>query len=271
MGGLLAVGLSALTVSRLSGAALDAWGWRIPFFVGAALALTVLIARSTMEESPEFERQRASDSVPSHPLRHALTHHRAGIVRGFAISALGSITYYVGIGYVPAFLASAGKQSETIALWLATIAAVAVILVTPLTGMASDRWGRRPVLLGLAGLSALLPITMFSMMASGSASIALVGAIVLACVAGGVSAVGAVTTAELVGGEGRLTGLALGATSATAIFGGLTPWGAQALIGATGQAVVPGIMIAVVAVAVLPVLWWMPETRPVRGVDKRAG
>ena len=262
VGGLLAVGLSALTVSQLSGAELDSWGWRIPFFVGAALALSVWIARSTMEESPEFERQRAADSVPTHPLRHALTHHRAGIARGFAISALGSITYYVGIGYVPAFLASAGKQSETVALWLATIAAVAVILVTPLTGMASDRWGRRPVLIGLAGLSALLPITMFSMMASGSASIALVGAIVLACVAGGVSAVGAVTTAELVGGEGRLTGLALGATSATAIFGGLTPWGAQALIGATGQAVVPGIMIAVVAVAVLPVLWWMPETRP---------
>ena len=263
VGGLLAVGLSALTVSQLSGADLDAWGWRIPFFVGAGLALSVWIARSAMEESPEFERQRAADSVPTHPLRHALTHHRAGIARGFAISALGSITYYVGIGYVPAFLASAGKQSETVALWLATIAAVAVILVTPLTGMASDRWGRRPVLLALAGLSALLPITMFSMMASGSASIALVGAIVLACVAGGVSAVGAVTTAELVGGEGRLTGLALGATSATAIFGGLTPWGAQALIGATGQAVVPGIMIAVVAVAVLPVLWWMPETRPV--------
>lgn len=263
VGGLLAVGLSALTVSQLSGADLDAWGWRIPFFVGAALALSVWIARSAMEESPEFERQRAADSVPTHPLRHALTHHRAGIARGFAISALGSITYYVGIGYVPAFLASAGKQSETVALWLATIAAVAVILVTPLTGMASDRWGRRPVLLALAALSALLPITMFSMMASGSASAALAGAIVLACVAGGVSAVGAVTTAEMVGGEGRLTGLALGATSATAIFGGLTPWAAQALIGATGQAVVPGIMIAVVAVAVLPVLWWMPETRPV--------
>ncbi len=262
VGGLLAVGLSALTVSLVDPAALDAWGWRIPFLVGAALALAVWIARASMEESPEYERQRATGTVPRHPLRHALTHHRAGIARGFAISALGSITYYVGIGYVPAFLASAGAQSETVALWLATIAAVAVILVTPLTGMAADRWGRRPVLIGLAALSALLPITMFSMMASGSAGIALAGAVVLACVAGGVSAVGAVTTAELVGGEGRLTGLALGATSATAIFGGLTPWAAQALIGSTGLAEVPGIMIAIVAVPVLPVLWKMPETRP---------
>jgi MHS family proline/betaine transporter-like MFS transporter len=89
----------------------------------------------------------------------------------------------------------------------------------------------------------------------------------LACVAGGVSAVGAVTTAELVGGEGRLTGLALGATTATAIFGGFTPYGAQALIGATDQPVVPGIMIAIVALVVLPVFLGLPETAP-RMIDK---
>ncbi|MCY7280467.1 MAG: MFS transporter [Sphingomonas bacterium] len=262
VGGLLAVGMSAVTVSILSAADLDAWGWRIPFFVGAALAISVWIARSTMEESPEFERQRATETVPRHPLRHALTHHRAGIARGFAISALGSITYYVGITYVPAFLTTAGRMEEGAALWLSTVAAVAVILVTPVTGLAADRWGRRPVLLALAAASAVLPVTMFSWMASGSTGAALAGAIILACVAGGVSAVGAVATAEHLGGIGRLTGLALGATTATAIFGGLTPWGAQAMIGATGLAIIPGIMIAVVALAVVPVLWRMPETRP---------
>jgi MHS family proline/betaine transporter-like MFS transporter len=57
IGGLLAVGVSALTVSLMSAADLDAWGWRIPFFVGAALAGSVWIARSTMHESPEFRRQ----------------------------------------------------------------------------------------------------------------------------------------------------------------------------------------------------------------------
>lgn len=269
VGGLLAVGLSALTVSLVPSDALDAWGWRIPFLFGAALAMTVWIARASMHESPEFERQQATDTVPSHPLRHALTHHRAGIARGFAISALGSITYYVGITYVPAFLTTVGKMDEGTALWLSTIAAVAVIMITQLTGMAADRWGRRPVLLVLAAASAVLPISMFAWMASGSAATALAGAIVLACVAGGVSAVGAVATAEQLGGIGRLTGLALGATTATAIFGGLTPWGAQTLIGSTGMAVVPGIMIAIVALAVVPILWRMPETRPSRNVDAR--
>ena len=264
IGALLAVGVSAITVHALSMAALDDWGWRIPFFVGAALAGSVWIARSAMQESPDFERQRAEGTAPKGPLRYTLTHHRKGIFRSFAISALGSITYYVGITYVPAFLTSAGSLSEQVSLWLSTLAAVAVIVVTPFIGLASDRWGRRPVLLALALLSAALPATLFSLMASGSQARALLGAVALAAVAGGVSAVGAVATAEQFPGEGRLSGLALGTTTATAIFGGLTPWLAQLLVQKTGWPAVPGVMIAVVGIVVLPVLVGMRETAPHR-------
>jgi MFS transporter, MHS family, proline/betaine transporter len=262
VGALLAVGISALTVSLVSPADLDAWGWRIPFFVGAALAASVWIVRSTMHESPEFERQRSSGTVPEVPLRHATRHHRSGIARSFAISALGSITYYVGITYVPAFLTSVGSLSERAALWLSTIAAVAVILVTPLVGALSDRIGRRPVLVGLCMANAVLPISLFSLMASGSHAEALAGATALAMLAGAVSAVGAVATAEQFPGEGRITGLALGATMATALFGGLTPYVAQLLVERTGWPTAPGIMIAAVGLCVLPVMWLMRETAP---------
>jgi len=50
---------------------------------------------------------------------------------------------------VPAFLTSVGKLTERQSLWLSTIAAFAVILVTPVTGALSDRIGRKPVLIGL--------------------------------------------------------------------------------------------------------------------------
>jgi MHS family proline/betaine transporter-like MFS transporter len=215
-----------------------------------------------MQESPEFERQRAAGTTPARPLRYTLANHRRGIFRAFAISALGSITYYVGITYVPAFLTSAGDLAEGASLGLSTVAAVAVILVTPLVGAASDRFGRKPVLLSLCVCSAILPISLFSLMASGSVAQALAGAIVLAAVAGGVSAVGAVGTAEQFPGEGRLSGLALGATVATALFGGLTPYLAQVLLERTGWPMVPGVMIAVVAVCVFPVFLIMPETSP---------
>jgi len=259
---LLAVGVSAITVASMSEADLASWGWRIPFFVGAALAGTVWIARSTMEESPEFHRQVAEATIPESPLRHSLANHRGGIARAFAISALGSITYYVGITYVPAFMTSAGAVSEAASLWLSTAAAVAVILVTPFVGMLSDRVGRKPVLALFALGSALLPALMFSLMASGSHAQALLGALVLAALAGGVSAVGAVATAEQFPGEGRVTGLALGATMATAIFGGLTPYAAQLLVERTGWTMAPGAMIALVSLCVLPVFLTMKETAP---------
>ena len=262
IGALLAVGVSALTVALLDEASLQSWGWRIPFLVGAALAGTVWIARSTMEESPEFHRQVAAGTVPDSPLRHCLSHHRGAVGRAFAISALGSITYYVGITYVPAFLTTAGSLTERVALWLSTAAAVVVILVTPFVGLLSDRIGRKPVLAGLALSNAIFPIAMFGLMASGSHSQALAGAFVLAALAGGVSAVGAVATAEQFPGEGRVTGLALGATGATAIFGGLTPFIAQLLVEQTGWSLAPGAMIAIVGIAVLPLFLVMKETAP---------
>ena len=136
-----------------------------------------------------------------------------------------------------------------------------VILVTPFVGLASDRFGRKPVLALLAVGSAILPASMFAMMASGSHTQALIGALVLAAIAGGVSAVGAVATAEQFPGEGRVTGLALGATTATAIFGGLTPYVAQLLVERSEWPSAPGVMIAIVALCVLPIFLRMKETR----------
>lgn len=264
VGALLAVAVSALTVSLMSESDLASWGWRIPFLVGAALAGAVWLARSSMEESPDFERLRQDAGLHPRPLSHALATQRGGLARAFAISAFGSITYYVGISYVPAFLTSAGAMSEADSLWLSTVAAVAVIAVTPVVGILSDRYGRKPALIVLGLLGAALPITLFSQMAGASAGQALLAAVVLALVAGGVSAVGAIATGEQFTESSRASGLGLGYTMATVIFGGLTPWVAQLLVERTGAPSMPGVMIAAVAIAVLPVFVTMRETAPRR-------
>ena len=262
VGALLAVGISALTVACMSEAELPA---------GAGESRSCSAPRSPAacgsparrwRNRPNSTASRPTAPCPTSPLRHSLANHRGAIGRAFAISALGSITYYVGITYVPAFLTSAGKLSESASLWLSTAAAVVVILVTPFVGALSDRIGRKPVLLALSLANVVLPTTMFALMASGSHGLALAGALVLAALAGGVSAVGAVATAEQFPGEGRVTGLALGATVATAIFGGLTPYLAQLLVGRTGWSMAPGAMIALVALCVLPVFLTMRETAP---------
>ena len=261
IGALLAAGAAALTVWAVPEESLVSWGWRLPFLFGAALAGLVLITRATLEETSEFLRQRDAGTVPKKPIRQTLKRHRSAIARGFAISALGSITYYVGITYVPAFLDVTGTMPETRALSISILAALTVILVTPIMGLASDRYGRRPMLLLLALGGILLPTGMFAVMAGGGAA-TWVGAIVLAALGGAVSAVGAVTTAEQFPGEGRLSGLALGATTATAIFGGLTPLIAHLLVTNSGWAAAPGAMIAFVALCVIAVFWHMPETAP---------
>lgn len=269
VGGLLAAAAAALTVAAMAPADLDEWGWRLPFLFGALLAGAVLLARARLEESPEFERQIAARTVPERPLRQVLARHRTAIARGFAISALGSITYYVGITYVPAFVTESGVMAEDEALWLSTAAAFMVIFVTPFVGVLSDRIGRRPVLLCVGVLSVLVPAAAFAAMGGGSYGAALIGALLLASLGGAVSAVGAVATAEQFPGEGRLTGLALGATAATAIFGGLAPFAAQVLVQATGWPTVPGFMIVAVALCVLPVFMRMPETRPTQSPSSR--
>ena len=92
----------------------------------------------------------------------------------------------------------------------------------------------------------------------------------LALVAGGVSAVGAIATGEQFTEDSRATGLGLGYTLATVVFGGLTPFVAQRLLEATGAPMTPGVMIAVVALAVLPVLLRLRETAPRRTGDPRS-
>lgn len=263
VGGLLAAAVAALLTMALAPASLDDWGWRIPFLIGAALAAVVLLARATMVESPEFLQQRRDGTLPTAPATRVLAHHRGAVALGFAISALGSITYYVGVTYVPAFLDAARAPGSPRLLWLPTLAAALVILVTPAIGHLSDRVGRRPVLIAAALAALVLPPFAFAAMAT-TPGAALAGAAVLALLGGAVSAVGAVASAEAFPGAVRLTGLALGVTTATAIFGGAAPYAAHRLFDVYGAPAVPGLLIAAVALCVLPVFAAMRETAPAR-------
>lgn len=260
IGALLAAGISALAVSLLSTPALDAWGWRIPFAFGAMLAGMLLLARTWMDESPEYLLYQKGTKPLS--VLVSVIRLRYAIGRSFAISALGSVTYYLGITYVPAFLISADIFSEQDTLMLSVVAALSVIAITPAVGALSDRVGRKPVLLFLVVGSLFIPLPVFWLMTGGNFIGSMAGAVLMAALAGSVSAVGASSTAEQFPVAGRLTGLALGTTAATAVFGGLTPWLAQVMFSFYGSSLAPGFMITLVALVGLPVFLHMPETAP---------
>lgn len=245
IGGLLAVGFCAILARNLDAEQLDTWGWRIPFLFGAALAGAVWVARNIIVETPLFVGQPAAQ-----PLADVLRNESRGIALGFAISALGSVTYYIGITYVPSFLATVGRGSEAQALEFSTVAALVVIAVTPCFGWLSDLTGRKPVLLGLCFACVLLPVAMFQLIAGAGAESAVTGVAVLAALGGGVSAVGATATAEQFSDGVRLSGLALGATTATALFGGAAPYVVHTLQKLTGIVEIPGAIIAAVSACV---------------------
>jgi MHS family proline/betaine transporter-like MFS transporter len=260
VGALLAAGVSALVVGMLATSDLDAWGWRIPFFFGGFLALLTLVMRTTVQETPAFEQARAAGKLPKNPLADVIRHQWRAILRTFAISALGSATYYVAVTYVPTYLTSVGGVSDGQALTMSTIAAVAVIVVTPAIGAWSDRTGRRTMLLALAAVFVVLPLPMFALMASGGWARGIAGAVILAAGAGAVSAAAAAAVPEQFATAGRMSGLALGYTMATAAFGGLSPFLADLLIRWTGWRLSPGLLVMAVAVAIVPVLVRLPET-----------
>lgn len=256
IGALLAVFVCSMTVLLVPDGQLQAWGWRIPFVLGGVMALLVLFFRGGMEESPKF----LASKPPKKPFSLLLKNHKRAVFNSFMISALGSITYYVGIVYVPVFLTQTVQLGDSVALWLSTFAALVVIAITPVVGHVSDVVGRRATLLLLAFFGVIIPPVAFFLMLSGETLWALAGATLLALLAGAVSAVGASATAEQFSTATRLSGLALGTTVATAIFGGFTPLLSTYLLQSTGWQMTPAFMMAGVAIMVLPVFYGLKET-----------
>lgn len=266
IGTLIAVGSTAIVSALLSQQQVDDWGWRIPVLLGAALALTILVLRRSLAETPAFHRMRESGRVSEHPVRDAVVRARRAVFVAFALSAVGSVAFYLGITYVPTFLESFGKASHDDALIWSTVATAIYVLLTPLAGWWADASGRRASLAITALVLVVASVPAFALLAASAALLQLVAAVALATGAAAWCSVEASVVPEQFGTADRFSGLAVGYNIATAVFGGLAPLAATLLIRLTGWDPAPGLMLAVVALAVLPVVLGLSETarRPLR-------
>lgn len=268
LGTLLAVGVTTLVVSTLSPEQLDSWGWRLPFLLGAVLSAAFLLARTTLQETPSFRRARDAGSLDDHPVRTTLRSARRGLVAAFLLSAVGSASYYLGVSYVPTFLSTeVGVEAADGLLW-STVAVALLLVITPLAGLASDRFGRRPALLAVALVLAVGSVPLFALLAVGTAASVLVAAIALALGAGAWSAVAASAIPEQFETQERFSGIAIGYNLATAVFGGFVPLTATVLIAATGVSIAPAFVLAAISLLIVPVVLRLPETAN-RAVSER--
>ncbi|MDN5774891.1 MAG: MFS transporter [Brevibacterium aurantiacum] len=286
VGALLAVGSGAFLASTLSAEAMSSWGWRVLFIFGALLAALMIPLRRMMEETDTFKRLQAAEKTKRaqnaksdkpvvsrgrSPLLIAFLQQPRAILVAFLISSIGSVSYFLNITYVPTYIEEVSQVKNSGSLALGTIAAVVAIVITPLFGIASDRFGRKKTLAVLMAVFILTTIPAYALLADGNSGVAIFGVAFLAVPAAGWSAVAAAMVPEQFTGTSRFSGMAIGYNVATVLFGGLSPLIATALMSSTGLTLAPAIYATViVVVAGVPTLFLARNMagRPLAEVDR---
>jgi len=224
IGGQLAAILVLLVLQKLflTNDEIRAWGWRIPFFIGALLAIVAAIMRSQLHETEAFEAVKKSAARRS-SLEELLKHPRE-VLLVIGLTLGGTAAFYTYTTYMQTFLKlSVGLDDDTTTLVTAGSLIFALVL-QPLYGHISDHIGRRPVLtwFGVCGV-----VFTYALLAGIQGTKSAFGAFCLICFAwmivAGYTSINAIVKAELFPARIRATGVGLPYALTVSIFGGSAP------------------------------------------------
>jgi len=246
---------AAVLNSALAPAAIDAWGWRLPFLIGVILVPIGLYVRSMVGETPMFEAAKGglATSVQRGSLAKAL--------QVLGLASAWSVEFYIFLAYLPSFAQKQLGVSSSEALWSNTVGIVVYTLVLPLMGYMSDRVGRRPVLAAGCLAFALLSYPLFSILLAGVPLVTLIGiqvvfGIALAAISGPATA----ALIEIFPTRIRSGWLSASYSVAVAVAGGFAPFIATWLIALTGLAIAPTFYVIAASLLGLLTLATMRET-----------
>ena len=220
-GQLLAILLLLLLQSLMSEAALDAWGWRIPFAVGAALAVVVFYIRRGLAETQSFRNASASSDAPKSGFWQLVRHHprETGVV--MMLTAGGTLAFYAYSIYMQKFLVNTSGFTRETASLINGITLFGFMALQPLGGALSDRIGRKPLMIGFGVLGVLATYPIFAALET-TRSAWTAGLLVMAAlfIVTGYTSINAVVKAELFPAHMRALGVALPYALANTLFGG---------------------------------------------------
>ncbi|MHA6914650.1 MFS transporter [Ralstonia pseudosolanacearum] len=203
----------------LSPAQLDAWGWRIPFFIGALCALIAMRLRSTMEETQSFT-STTTETKKRGSLRELAKHPRA-VVTVVGLTLGGTVAFYTYSIYMQKFLANTVGLSKDQATLVSGATLLLFALLQPVVGGLSDRVGRRPILIGFGVLGTLFTVPIMTGISQTSSPWTAFFLIMAALViVSGYTSINAVVKAELFPTEVRALGVGLPYALTVSIFGG---------------------------------------------------
>ncbi len=220
MGQLLAT-MTLLVLQRLvlTGPELEAWGWRIPFLCGAALAVFGFYMRRNMVETEAFQAE-AAKKTEHRPMRELLRHPRElAIVVGLTMG--GTLAFYTYTVYMQKFLVNSVGLTRDQSTLISVSSLFLYMLLQPVFGLISDKVGRRPVLIwfGLMGTLCTVPL-LTALTRTRDAFTAFLLVLAALVILSGYTSINAVVKAELFPASIRALGVGLPYALTVSIFGG---------------------------------------------------
>ncbi|MFM0646639.1 MFS transporter [Paraburkholderia bryophila] len=244
-GSLLGVALAA----ALSTAALESWGWRVPFVIGMAMGpIGIYIRRHLDETLPGVEEGadgqagvRSSSAVPaSQPVRKLFREHSRVITMGVVTTIGGTAANYIVLFYLSTYAIRILHLPMSSALWAAWTAAVVTVICSPLAGALSDRVGRKWVL-GVSRVLLILAVYPAFMAINAVPDVAVLLSVVagLAVLVAFTAVPNIVMLPEMFPREIRATGMSIVYCLGVSIFGGFAQFFATWLIQVSGSNLAP--------------------------------
>ncbi|MCU5668332.1 MFS transporter [Bacillus cereus] len=219
-GQMVALGVQIVLQQLLSEPDMKAWGWRIPFIIGAMGAVAVLWLRRTMDESEQFANIKSQKRESAGTVR-ALMKHPKAVLTVVGLTLGGTVAFYTYTTYLQKFMVNTVGLPKEVVSWINFVALLIFVVLQPIAGLLSDKIGRRPLLMAFGILGTLLTAPIFFFMEKTTEPIVafllmMVGLIIVT----GYTSINAIVKAELFPTEIRALGVGLPYTLTVAIFGG---------------------------------------------------
>jgi len=219
-GQLIALALLLVLQAAMSEAELEAWGWRIPFAVGAALAVIVFVLRRRLAETQSFHNAKAEARPRSSGFTLFRDHPGAAFLV-MTLTAGGTLAFYAYTTYMQKFLVNTSGFGRETATAITALALLLYMLLQPVAGALSDRVGRKPLMIGFGIAGTLLTVPIFTALEHVSSPYPAFALVLVALLAvTGYTSINAVVKAELFPAHIRALGVALPYALANTLFGG---------------------------------------------------
>jgi MHS family proline/betaine transporter-like MFS transporter len=241
-GVMLGSAVGAIVAALMSPAALVAWGWRIPFLAGVTIGIAGYFIRRELQ---------SADDVPHHtppPVREVLRTQWRRVLQVAGFKVLESVGFYLMFVYAATYLTEIVGIAKSRALAINTIGMAAAVVMLPVAGALSDRFGRKPMLLLSAGAIIVFGWPLFNLLWHPAFHVPVIGQLGFALLIATFDGAAPAAAAEAFPANVRCTGVGLSHNLCVALLGGTAPMVATYLIDKTDNEMIPPILLIAAAI-----------------------